>query len=111
MLVGGVALSFVHPPWHVEGTWDARAWLFLAFILVLGTLVAFYLFNMALTLIGAQKTILLTCGEPLSAAVLSVWWLGVSWGAMDWLGTACILLTIVLLAKEQSPEAQAEKVT
>jgi drug/metabolite transporter (DMT)-like permease len=111
MLVGGVALSFVHPPWHVQGIWDARACLFLAFILVLGTLVAFYLFNMALTLIGAQTTILLTCGEPLSAAVLSVWWLGVAWGAMDWLGTACILLTIVLLAKGQSPEAQAEKVT
>jgi hypothetical protein len=40
-----------------------------------------------------------------------VWWLGVSWGGMDWLGTACILATIALLAKEQSEESQAEKVT
>jgi drug/metabolite transporter (DMT)-like permease len=111
MLIGGVALSFLHAPWKVQGIWDGRAFLFFAFILVLGTLVAFYLFNTALHMIGAQKTILLTCGEPLSAAVLAVWWLGVSWGAMDWLGTACILGTIVLLAKEQPPEAQAEKVT
>jgi len=111
MLIGGVALSLLHAPWKVQGIWDAQAVIFVVFILVLGTLVAFYLFNRALGMIGPQKTILLTCGEPLSAAVLAVWWLGVTWGTMDWLGTACILVTIVLLAKEQSSEAQAEKVT
>lgn len=111
MLVGGVALSFIHAPWRVQGSWDATAFVFLAFILLLGTLAAFYLYIKALRLIGAQKSILLTCAEPLSAAVLSVWWLGVSWGAMDWLGTACILVTIVLLAREQSEGSQSEKVT
>ena len=111
MLVGGAALSLVHAPWKVEGTWDLSAYGFLAFILVFGTLVAFYLYIKALRLIGAQKSSLLTCAEPLSAAVLAVWWLGVSWGAMDWLGTLCILATIILLAKEQSQESQSEKVT
>jgi drug/metabolite transporter (DMT)-like permease len=111
MLVGGVALSFLHAPWKVEGTWDARAYIFLAFILLFGTLAAFYLYIKALRLIGAQKSSLLTCAEPLSAAVLAVWWLGVPWGGMDWLGTGCILVTIALLAKEQSEESQAEKVT
>jgi len=111
MLVGGVALSFIHAPWKVEGTWDARAYVFLAFILLFGTLAAFYLYIKALRLIGAQKSSLLTCAEPLSAAVLAVWWLGVVWGGMDWLGTACILATIALLAKEQSEEGQSEKVT
>jgi drug/metabolite transporter (DMT)-like permease len=111
MLVGGVALSFVHPPWRVEGIWDAKAFAFMAFILLFGTLIAFYLYIMALRLIGAQKSSLLTCAEPLSAAVLAVWWLGVTWRGMDWLGTVCILLTIVLLAREQTPESQAEKVT
>ena len=111
MLVGGVALSFLHAPWKVEGMWDARAYVFLAFILLFGTLAAFYLYIKALRLIGAQKSSLLTCAEPLSAAVLAVWWLGVPWGGMDWLGTGCILVTIALLAKEQSEESQAEKVT
>jgi drug/metabolite transporter (DMT)-like permease len=111
MLIGGVALSCLHAPWNVQGTWDGRAYAFLAFVLIFGTLLAFYLFNTALAMIGAQKTILLTCAEPLSAAALAVWWLGVAWGAMDWLGTACVLATIVLLANGQSPESQAEKVT
>ena len=111
MLVGGVALSFVHAPWRVEGQWDGPAFAFMAFILVFGTLAAFYLYIKALHLIGAQRSSLLTCAEPLSAAVLAVWWLNVPWGAMDWLGTVCILVTIVLLAKEQSQEGQSEKVT
>jgi len=111
MLVGGAALSFVHAPWKVQGTWDATAFVFLTFILLFGTLAAFYLYIKALKLIGAQKSILLTCAEPLSAAILSVWWLGVSWGGMDWLGTACILATIVLLSREQSEASQSEKVT
>lgn len=111
MLVGGLALSLFHAPWKMEGRWDATAGLFFAFILVMGTLAAFYLFNKALRLVGAQTTILLTCAEPLSAAVLAVWWLGVSWGPMDWLGTLLILLTIVLLAKEETQEQLAEKAT
>ncbi len=111
MLMGGAALSLVHAPWRVEGIWDARAIVFLGFILLFGTLAAFYLYIKALHLIGAQKSSLLTCAEPLSAAMLAVWWLGVSWGGMDWLGTACILATIALLAKEQSQEGQSEKIT
>lgn len=111
MLVGGVVLSVLHAPWKVQGGWDGPAYGFFAFVLVFGTVLAFYLFNKALAMIGAQKTILLTCAEPLSAALLAVWWLGVRWSAMDWLGMASILLTIVLLAKEQSTETQAEKVT
>lgn len=111
MLIGGVALSFLHAPWKVEGLWDARAFAYVTFILILGTLAAFYLYNTALRLIGAQMSILLTCAEPLSAALLAVWWLGVAWGAMDWLGTVCVLATIALLAKQQSFEAQSEKIT
>lgn len=111
MVVGGLALSLLHAPWKVQGHWDGQAYGFFAFVLVFGTVLAFYLFNKALALIGSQKTILLTCAEPLSAALLAVWWLGVRWSVMDWLGMACILLTIILLAKEQSAESQAEKIT
>jgi drug/metabolite transporter (DMT)-like permease len=109
MLVGGLVLSVLHAPWKMQGTWDGRALLFTAFILLFGTLAAFYLFVKALALIGAQKTSLLSCAEPLSAAALAVWWLGTGWGAMDWLGSGLILVTIMLLARDQP--AQMEKIT
>jgi drug/metabolite transporter (DMT)-like permease len=41
---------------------------------------------------------LLACIEPLSAAVLSVIWLQVSFGLEEWLGTLCILSTIMILS-------------
>jgi drug/metabolite transporter (DMT)-like permease len=111
MLVGGLALSLVQPPWQVQGQWDATTVLFVVFVILFGTLVAFYLYTTALSLIGAQTTSLLASAEPLSAALLAVFWLGVPWRGMDWLGTACILATVALLSKAQSSESQAEKVT
>jgi drug/metabolite transporter (DMT)-like permease len=111
MLIGGVALSFRHPPWRIEGVWDAKAIVFVTFILLVGTLLAFYLSLKALQMIGAQKSSLLSCAEPLSAAILAVWWLGVPFGAMDWLGMALILGTIVLLSREQSAQTLSEHIT
>jgi drug/metabolite transporter (DMT)-like permease len=111
MLVGGTAMSLVHPPWRVEGMWDVTGATFFVFILLFGTLAAFYAYMAALRLIGAQMTSLLTCAEPLSAALLAVLWLRVPWGGMDWLGMACVLATIALLAKEEPQIVAAEKVT
>jgi drug/metabolite transporter (DMT)-like permease len=111
MLIGGIALSFYHPPWPVTGQWDAKAITFLLFILLFGSLLAFYLSLKAVALIGAQKSSLLNCAEPLSAALLSVWWLKVDWGWVDWLGAALIMVTVILLTREQSAESQAEHVT
>lgn len=111
MLIGGVAMTFVHPPWRVQGQWDASTYGFFAFVILMGTLAAFYLYIYALRVIGSQKTSLLMCVEPLSAALLAVLWLGVSWGGMDWLGTACIFGTVALLAREQTRETQAEHIT
>jgi drug/metabolite transporter (DMT)-like permease len=109
MIIGGIALSLLHAPWKVEGQWDGLAYLFLGFIVTFGTLVAFYLYLKAVRLIGAQKTSLLSSAEPLTAAVLAVWWLGVSFGIMDWLGSALIVATIFLLARKDV--RQPEKVT
>jgi len=111
MLVGGAALSLVHPPWRFEGVWDTASIAFFAFILLLGTLVAFYAYIAALRLIGAERTSLLTCAEPLSAALLAVLWLNVPWSGMDWLGMACVLAAIALLARTEPQTVPAEKVT
>lgn len=111
MLIGGVALSFRHPPWAVSGTWDMTAIVFLLFIIVFGTLMAFYLYLKAVRLIGAQRTSLLSCAEPFAAAVLAVLWLGVRWTVMDWLGAVLIVATIFLLARAKPEEELLAEVT
>ena len=47
-----------------------------------------------------QHTSLYACAEPLSAALVSVLWLGVAFGWMDVLGSLCIVLTIYILSKQ-----------
>lgn len=97
MLIGGIFFSFLHAPWAVEGRWDAYTYLCTAFIILLGSLVAFYAYLTAVKLIGAGTSSLLACAEPLSAALIAVVWLNVSFGRFDWIGTTFIVLTILLL--------------
>jgi drug/metabolite transporter (DMT)-like permease len=98
MLVGGLAFTFFSDPLDFQGVWDLGAWAAFAYIILFGSVISFYFFLKSVTLIGAPTASLLCSVEPLAAAGVAVVWLGVYFGPMDWLGTVCILTTIVLLA-------------
>ncbi|UOF02673.1 DMT family transporter [Bdellovibrio reynosensis] len=102
MLIGGVAFSLINSPLAVPGVWDMKSYLFTAAIIIFGTTVAFYSYLLSIKIIGATKASLLACAEPLSAAIIAVIWLNVTFGLFDWIGTACILATIALLTKEEA---------
>lgn len=97
MLLGGLAFSFVKAPWEVEGIWDTSTYVSTAFIIILGTLIAFYAYLTAAQIIGGPKASLLASAEPLSATIVAVLWLNVPFLMMDWIGSALIVSTIVLL--------------
>lgn len=102
MFVGGIAFSFVKAPWQVEGSWDLSTYFCVAFIIVLGTLIAFYSYLNAVKIIGGQKTSLLASAEPLVAVILSVIWLKIPFTMVDWIGSLCIISTVFLLTKKES---------
>jgi drug/metabolite transporter (DMT)-like permease len=97
MLIGGLLFSLYTQPWYVSGLWNAGTWLAFGYIILFGTVIAFMFFLSSLNLIGAQTASLLCCVEPLSAALTAMFWLQVPFGGMDWLGTLCILSTVVIL--------------
>ncbi len=101
MLIGGLTFMGWSQPWHISGIWDSGTYLAVLFIVVLGTLVPFYCYLLAVKTIGPQRTSLLACAEPLSAALVSVVWLNVEFGWLDVLGSLCIVLTIYLLARSK----------
>ena len=101
MLIGGLTFMGWSQPWHISGNWDSGTYLAVLFIVVLGTLVPFYCYLLAVKTIGPQRTSLLACAEPLSAALVSVVWLNVEFGWLDVLGSLCIVLTIYLLARSK----------
>lgn len=107
MLIGSVFFSFVHAPWNIEGTYDMETYISLGFIIIFATLIAFYAYLTAVKSIGAQKTSLLASAEPLSAAIISVIWLNVSFGVMDWLGSFFIISTIFLLTKNEKKKSES----
>ncbi|TPG67975.1 EamA family transporter [Brevibacillus laterosporus] len=104
MLIGGIGFSFIHPPWRIEGHWSIPSFFAVVFIVLFGTLIAFYCYLESLKYLSASETSLLACIEPVSAAVLSVIWLHVSFGFTEWLGTLCIIITIAILSVGRSKE-------
>ncbi|WP_141604062.1 DMT family transporter [Terrilactibacillus laevilacticus] len=98
MLIGGIGFSLIHPPWRFIGTWSLRAFFAVVFIVIFGTLIAFYCYLESLKYISSSEASLLGCVEPLSATVLSVIWLHVSFSMVEWLGMLCILSTIAILS-------------
>ncbi|GAB2677346.1 EamA family transporter [Flavihumibacter cheonanensis] len=97
MLIGGILFSLFTKPWQIQGVWDTGTWLAFGYIVLFGSVIAFYIFLRSVIIIGAPTASLLCCVEPLAAAAVAVLWLKVPFGGMDWLGTLFVLMTIVLL--------------
>ena len=104
MLLGGLFFAIYLQPWQINGIWDVESFAAFGYIIVFGSLLSFFFFLTAIPLIGAQTASLLCSVEPLSAAMMAVVWLGVSFTAMDWLGTFLILSTIALLSLATKPK-------
>lgn len=98
MLIGGIAFSFIHQPWNFAGQWSITSIFAVIFVVLFGTLIAFYCYLESLKYIQPTEASVLSSVEPLSAAFLSVLWLHVPLGMLQWLGTACIIFTVVILS-------------
>lgn len=108
MLIGGLAFSFVRPPWLFEGEWHFSTNFAFLFVVVCGTVIAFYCYLQSLKYLTASETSLLACAEPLSAVLTTVIFLSVSFGWIDWIGTLCILTTIIILSNKKKQQMQTD---
>ncbi|GER66858.1 permease [Weizmannia acidilactici] len=105
MLVGGIVLSFIHPPWQAAGEFSLAAFLAIAFVIAFGTLTAFFCYLESLKYLSAAETSVLATAEPLTAAFLSVVWLHVSIGFFECIGSLMIISTIFILSFKEKRKA------
>ena len=98
MFVGGIAVMLWQQPWRTPVVLDGEAIFFIGCVIVFGSVLAFTLYVEGVRHIGPSIVGLISSIEPVSAALFTVFWLGVTLTVADLLGFACILLTIVLLA-------------
>ncbi len=99
MVIGGLALSFIHPPWRIDMTnLAAEAYIYLVFVIIFGTMLAFWFYIESLQSLSPKESSLLGSIEPLAAVLTTVIWLKEPFGLFQWVGTACIMGMILLLA-------------
>lgn len=106
MVVGGVALSFIRAPW--EGHFDTftfAAYGYLLFVIIFGTMLAFWLYIKSLDSLPPKETSLLGSLEPLAAVLTTVFWLQQPFGFFQWVGAACIFGVVFLLTLQKTPKA------
>jgi len=108
MIIGGIALSFIHPPWQIDlSGFTVEAYIYLVFVIIFGTMIAFWFYIESLQSLAPKESSLLGSLEPLAAVITTVFWLKVPFGVFQWIGALCILMMIVLLAvnKEKNSES------
>ncbi|CAM3660015.1 DMT family transporter [Aeromicrobium ponti] len=99
MVIGGLSLSFIHPPWKMgSSSLTFEAYLYLVFVIVFGTMLAFWFYIESLQSLSPTETSLLSSLEPLAAVFTTVIWLKEPFGSFQWVGTVCIFGMILLLA-------------
>lgn len=109
MIIGGIVLSFINPPWKFSGTWSVATVSAVGFVVIFGTLFAYYCYLASLNYIQPTETSILGAFEPLSAAFLSVVWLKNPFEIGDLIGTSCIIITTVILAYSKKDNSKDEK--
>ncbi len=105
MLLGGIGMSFIAPPWHFSGQSSWGTWWLVSFVVLFGTLIAFYVYIASLKYISASEASVLACGEPLSASIIAVAFLHVQMGLTSIIGGLCIIVTVTILARNGSAES------
>ncbi|MDT8860787.1 DMT family transporter [Alkalihalobacillus sp. MEB130] len=112
MIIGSFALSFVHPPWQMDfASLPVEAYLYLLFVIIFGTMIAFWFYIESLQSLQAKESSLLGSTEPLAAVFTTVFWLKDPFGTFQWLGTTCIILMILLVALSKDSSSKTCKIS
>lgn len=82
--------------------WTPAATGAVAFIILGGTIIPFTLFLAGVKLIGPTKASLISCFEPLSTILFTVFFLGTVLLPVDYAGMAFIIITVFMLSMKKN---------
>lgn len=99
-LLGGIFCALIFHSWTIDYTPNVMGILGIAFVVVVGNIIAFCAYGIGLKYIGPETSILYGFSEPVTAAVIAVAALGTPFTVFDFLGFACIFLMIVLISRK-----------
>lgn len=97
-LMGGVVTMLVFRPWTYEYVPNGYGILGIAFVVVVGNIIAFCSYITGIRYIGPEKGILYGFSEPVTAAVVTVVFLGSPFTWIDAVGFAAVFLMMVMIS-------------
>lgn len=101
MTIGGIVLTAIMRPWKVIAVWDGETAAALSFIVLFGTIAAFYCYLTGVRLVGAANASLLACIEPIAATIVAAAWLKVRFTPIDLVGFALTITAVVIISVYQ----------
>lgn len=109
LLFGGIVGFSVTRPWDVLFTLNLAGLSAFLFIVVFGTVAAFWLYLESLKYLSPVLVGLVVCLEPLSAFVFGVAFMGLKLGFAECLGIAMVLANVVILSIGNEPKKQGKR--
>lgn len=102
MFIGGATLSLLKPIWFIPETMhNFSSIALLLFIIIFGTLVAFYMYIDALRQVSPTQATVLSSTEPLSSAILAVILFQTAFGFLESMGALLIIGTVIMLSAKK----------
>ncbi len=97
MIIGAIILLPVNLPFSLQGIWDLQTLSALMFVIIFGTIIAFWSYLESIKYIRPTQTSTLGALEPLSAVFLSVFFLNIPFTVPEAVGAFFILGSAFLL--------------
>ena len=98
MMASGIAGLFLANPIVTAEGLDAKAWLALTYIVLAGTVSAFWLYLACLKYISPVTAGLVVCLEPTSAYVFGIMFMNLKLGWIECLGIAMVISQVFILS-------------
>jgi drug/metabolite transporter (DMT)-like permease len=98
MIIGGIVLQLAFKPWTIDVVLDSQVITAVIIIIIFGTILPFAMYLRGVVLAGANRAVMLSNMEPMTATILSALLLGQQFHLMDIIGSICILSTIFILS-------------
>lgn len=97
-LMGGILFSCIFQSWNISYTPTFIGLLGIIFVVIVGNILAFTVYVSGVNLIGPNKAILYGFAEPVTAAIISILFMGNSFGIFDALGFVCVFFMLVMIS-------------
>ncbi len=99
-LTGGGIIALIFRPWTIDYVPNAIGLFGIAFVILVGNVLAFSCYMSGVGLIGADKAMLYSFAEPITAAIITTCFMGNAFGLMDALGFLLIFFMLILISAD-----------